>query len=175
MLGEHAADASPIECALAHRAGDCGGIDIALREVAGAEPARGVTHSEQFRMRGRIALQHDVVPALADDHTIAHHHGAIGLIALAHRLVAQCARPREERGPGRLGGLTSGGIACCAAAASNAREGRKGQRGQQTTSVLVMSHGEPLLSTDATSATSATAARSQGSETRSGSPAAAGR
>jgi hypothetical protein len=45
-LGEHATHACPVESALAHGAWGRGGIDIALRKVAGAKPARRVAHRQ---------------------------------------------------------------------------------------------------------------------------------
>ena len=43
-LGVDASDATPVERTLAHRAGSRRRIDVAIREVAGAEPARRVAH-----------------------------------------------------------------------------------------------------------------------------------
>ena len=50
-------------------------------------------------------MQHDVIPAFADDHAVAHHDGAVGLIALTDRLIAQSTGTREVGFLGALGGL----------------------------------------------------------------------
>jgi hypothetical protein len=54
---------------------------------------------------GGVVLQHDVVPALSDNHTVAHHHGSIALVALADGFVTQGARPRQESSLCRFGRL----------------------------------------------------------------------
>ena len=49
-------------------------------------------------MGGRVAVEHDVVPALAHDHTVAHDYRAVGLVPFFHGLIAQRPRPCEIAG-----------------------------------------------------------------------------
>src|SRR5262245_38955440 len=82
-FGVDAKNPSPVQRALAHRAWRGGGIDVAVRQVAGGEPARRVAHRQQFGMRGRIVVAYDETAPLADDHAVAHHHRAKGLVTPA--------------------------------------------------------------------------------------------
>jgi len=51
-------------------------------------------------MRGWIVLAYNKIPPLADDDAILHDNRAIGLVALAHGLVAKSAGVLEKAGLG---------------------------------------------------------------------------
>ena len=93
-----AANARPVERSLAHRAWRCRGIHVAIGKIPLVEPPRGVAYREELGVGGRVAVEHDVVPALAHDHTVADDHRAVGLVPFFHGLVAQRPRPCEIAG-----------------------------------------------------------------------------
>ena len=90
-----AANARPVERSLAHRAWRCRGIHVAIRKISLVEPPRGVAYREELGVGGRVAVENDVVPALAHNHTVTDDYRTVGLVAFLHGLVAQRARPFE--------------------------------------------------------------------------------
>src|SRR5262249_39093997 len=95
----------PIERTLAHRAGRGGGIYVAIGKITLVQAPSRVAHGQKLSMRGRVPVQHDVVPTLANNAPVTHDHGAIGLVAFLHRLIAECPCPCEKtrfRSLGRL-------------------------------------------------------------------------
>jgi hypothetical protein len=58
-------------------------------------------------MSGRVGAGHNRADPLADDETVLHHYGAVGLIAAVHRALPHKERLLDES-PALLGGKTLG-------------------------------------------------------------------
>jgi hypothetical protein len=69
-------DACPVDGAEAHRAGFAGGVDFAVGEAEVADLRAGIADGGDFAVGGGVVVPQDLVPAFADDFTIADDNRA---------------------------------------------------------------------------------------------------
>lgn len=93
---DHPADAGPIGGRLAHRAGAGRGIHHRAGKVALAQPPRGIADRRQFRMCGRITIEHDAATGLADNLAVADDDRTIGPVALVDRRLTHVVGAAHE-------------------------------------------------------------------------------
>ena len=101
---DHARDAAPAGCGLAHTAGARGRNQQARREVACAQSPRRVSDGFQLSMCSGIRVGDHAATRSAHNGLAAQHHRPEGLVPCAQRLVSKLLGAAHRRAQGRVAG-----------------------------------------------------------------------